>query len=84
MDTELAEDLGISLNSSGGEVSTPLPTLSSSSENVTTFFWDSYEITCYLRDFMDKSINIDGTSKFLEWPYVHHLFQQYRMRFSNK
>jgi hypothetical protein len=73
MDTEMAEDSGVFLNSSGGEVSTPLPTLSSSSENVTTVFLESYEIACYLRGFMDKSTNIDGTSKFLEWPYVHHL-----------
>jgi len=63
MDTEMAEDLGVFIDSSGGEVSTPLPTLSSSSEDVTTVFWEGYEVACYLRDFMDKSTNIDGTSK---------------------
>ena len=73
MAAEMAEDLGIFIDSSGGEVSAPFPTLASSSENVTTVFLESYEIACYLRDFMDKSTNMDGMSRFLEWPYVHHL-----------
>jgi hypothetical protein len=66
MDTEMAEDLGVFIDSSGGEVPTPLSTLSSSSEDVTTVFLEGCEVACYLRDFMDKSTNIDGTSKFLE------------------
>ena|ERR1700722_404241 len=73
MGTEMAEDLGVFIDSSDGEVSTPSPTLSSSSEDVVAVFLEGHEVACYLRDFMDKSTNIDGTSKFLEWPYVHHL-----------
>jgi hypothetical protein len=68
----VAENLGVTIDLSGGEVHTaiPLPTLSSSSEDV---FLESYDVACYLRDLMAESTNIDGTRKFQEWPYVHHL-----------
>jgi hypothetical protein len=74
MAKETTEDLGVFTDPSGGEASTPLPTLSSSSTDVTTALLEDYEVACYLRDFMDKSTLIDGMNKFLEWPYVHHPF----------
>jgi hypothetical protein len=66
MDAEMAESLGIFIDSSDGAVSHPLPTLSSSSKDVTTVFWESYDVAGYLRELMDES------TKFLGWSYVHH------------
>src|SRR5437660_4717693 len=66
MDAEMAESLGIFIDSSDGAVSHPLPTLSSSSKDVTTVFWESYDIAGYLRELMDES------TKFLGWSSVHH------------
>jgi hypothetical protein len=62
-------------DSSGGEVcnASLSPTLSPSSDDVTSVFWESDNIACYFRDYMDKFTNIYGRRKFLEWPYVHHL-----------
>jgi hypothetical protein len=47
----MAENLGVAIDLSGGEVHTTtlLPTLSSSSESV---FMESYDVVCYLRDLM--------------------------------
>jgi hypothetical protein len=73
MDTEMAEDLGVFIDSSDREVSTPSPTLPSSSEDVVTVFLEGHEVAYYLCDFMGKSTSVGGTSKFLEWLYVHHL-----------
>jgi hypothetical protein len=75
MDKQMAEDLGVFIDSNGGEVYpvSPLQTLSSSFEDVTSVFLESDEVACHSRDYMDKFTNINGTSKFLEWPYVHHL-----------
>jgi hypothetical protein len=75
MDTKMAESLGVTITSSDRELHTPIPspTLSASYEDVNTVYMDSYEIACYLRDYIDELPNSDGTSKFLEWPYVHHL-----------
>src|ERR1700733_14853199 len=67
MDAEMAESLGIFINSNDGAVSHPLPTLPSSSKDVTTVFWESYEVACYLDELMDES------TKFLGWSYVNHL-----------
>ena len=71
----MAEDLGIFIDSNDGEVypASSLQTLSSSFEDVTSIFLESDEIASHVRDYMDKFTNINGTSKFLEWPYVHHL-----------
>jgi hypothetical protein len=68
----MAENLGVAIDLSGGEVHTAIlsPTSSSSSEDV---FLESYDVACHLRDLMAKSTNVDGTRKFREWPYVHHL-----------
>jgi hypothetical protein len=87
MDEEMLQDLGIVIHSSGREVcnATISPTLSSSEDDISVF-WESDNIAAYFRDYMDQFTNIDGRRKFLEWPYVHylsHLFQQYRMLFSN-
>jgi hypothetical protein len=62
-------------DSSGGEVcnASLSPTLSPSSDDVTSVFWESDNIACHFRDYMDKFTNIYGRRKFLEWPYVHHL-----------
>jgi hypothetical protein len=65
MDAEMAESLGIFIDSSDGAVSYPLLTLSPSSKDVTTVFWESYEVACYLCELMDDS------TKFLRWAYVH-------------
>jgi hypothetical protein len=75
MDEEMAEDLGIVINSSGGKIYNAIlsPTLSSSSENDTSIFWESDQVACCSRDYMDQSTNIYGRRKFLEWPYVHYL-----------
>jgi hypothetical protein len=68
----MAENLGVAIDLSGGEVHTTTlsPTSPPSSENV---FMESYDVACHLRDLMAESANIDGTRKFREWPYVHHL-----------
>ena len=70
--TEMAENLGVAIDLSGGEVHTTTlsPTSPPSSENV---FMESYDVACHLRELMAESANIDGTRKFREWPYVHHL-----------
>jgi hypothetical protein len=76
MDTEMAENLGVTITSSDREphTSIPSPTLSASYEDVYSVYEESYEIACYLRDYMDDLKNRNGTSKFLEWLYVHYLF----------
>jgi hypothetical protein len=71
MDAEMAESLGIFIDSSDGAVSHPLPTLSSSSKDITTVFRESYEVARYLQELMGD-FNIDGKHKFLRWAYVHH------------
>jgi hypothetical protein len=75
MDTEIAKSLGVTITSSDREPHTPIPspTLSASYKDGYFVFEESYEIACYLRDYMDDLKNRDGTNKFLEWPYVHHL-----------
>jgi hypothetical protein len=75
MDKQMAKDLGVFIDSNGGEIypTSPLQTLSSSFEDVTSVFLESDEVASHFRDYMDKFTNINGTSKFLEWPYVHHL-----------
>jgi hypothetical protein len=75
MDEEMAEDLGIVIDSSGGKVYNAIlsPTLSSSSEDDTSIFWESDVVARCFRDCMDQFTNIYGRRKFLEWPYVHHL-----------
>jgi hypothetical protein len=69
IDTEMAENLGVAIDLSGGEVHTAilLPKLSPPSENA---FSESYDVACYLRDLMAESTNIDGMRTFREWPYV--------------
>jgi hypothetical protein len=68
MDTERAESLGVTIVSSDREPHTPIPllTLSASYEDVYSVYEESYEIACYLRDYMDDFKNRDGTSKYLE------------------
>src|SRR2546423_11910009 len=75
MDEEMLQDLGIVIHSSGGEVCNAIfsPTLSPSSDDVTSVFWESDDIACHFRDYMDQFTSIYGRRKFLEWPYVHHL-----------
>jgi hypothetical protein len=75
MDTGMAESLGVTIASSDREphTSIPSPTLSASYGDVYSVYEESHEIACYLRDYMDGLQNRDGTSKFLEWSYVHHL-----------
>jgi hypothetical protein len=75
MDKQMAEDLGIFIDSNDGKVypASSLPTLSSSFEDVASAFLESDEIASHFRDYMDEFTNINGASKFLEWPYVHHL-----------
>ena len=76
MDEEMLQDLGIVIHSSGREVcnATISPTLSSSEDDISVF-WESDNIAAHFRDYMDRFTNIDGRRKFLEWPYVSHLFQ---------
>jgi hypothetical protein len=71
----MAEDLGIFIDSNDGEVypASSLRTLSSSFEDITSVFLESDEIASHFRDYMVEFTNINGTSKFLERPYVHHL-----------
>src|ERR1700722_3368216 len=75
MDEEMLQDLGIVIHSSGGEVCNAIfsPTLSSSSEDDISVFWESDMVACCFRDCMDQFTSIYGRRKFLEWPYVHHL-----------
>jgi hypothetical protein len=75
MDEEMLQDLGIVIHSSGGEVCNVIFTLTSSpsSDDVTSVFWESDDIACHFRDYMDQFTNTYGRSKFLEWSYVHHL-----------
>jgi hypothetical protein len=75
MDTEMAESLGITIASSDREPHAPIPSpiSSVSYKDGYSVFEESYEIACYLRHYMDDLKNCDGTDKFLEWPYVHHL-----------
>jgi hypothetical protein len=75
MDKQMAEDLGIFIDSNDGEVypASSLRTLSSSFEDVASVFLESDEITSHLYDYMLESTNSDGASMFLEWPYVHYL-----------
>jgi hypothetical protein len=87
MDEEMLQDLGIVIHSSDRKIcnATTSPTLSSSEDDISVF-WESDGIAAHFRDYMDKFTNIDGRGKFQEWLYVHylsHLFQQYRMLFSN-
>jgi len=79
MDEEMLQDLGIvihssGIHSSGGEVCNAIlsPTLSSSEDDISVF-WESDSIACHFHDYMDRFTNIYGRTKFLEWPYVHHL-----------
>ena len=75
MDEEMLQDLGIVIHSNGGEIYDAIfsPTLSPSSDDVTSVFWESDDIACHFRDYMDQFTSIYGRRKFLEWPYVHHL-----------
>jgi len=75
MDEEMLQDLGIVIHSSGGEACNAIfsPTLSSSSDDVTSVFWESDSVARCFRDSMDQSTDIFGKRQFLEWPYVHHL-----------
>jgi hypothetical protein len=75
MDTEMTGSFGVTIASSDREPHTPILslTLSASYEDVYSVYEESYEIACYLCDYMDDFKNCDGTSKFLEWPYGHHL-----------
>jgi hypothetical protein len=60
--------------------------LPSSFEDVTSVILESDEVASHFRDYMNEFTNINGTSKFLEWPYIHpsiHPFQQHRMLFSS-
>jgi hypothetical protein len=54
METEMAERLGVTIASSDRESHTPIlsPTLSASYEDVYSVYEESYEIACYLRDYM--------------------------------
>ena len=74
MDEEMLQDLGIVIHSSGREVynATISPTLSSSEDDISVF-WESDSIAYHFRDYMDQFTSIYGRTKFLEWPYVHHL-----------
>jgi hypothetical protein len=73
VDEEMAEDLGIVIDSSDRKVNNAIlsPTLSSSSGDDTSTFWESDKIACCFRDSMDQFTSIYGRKRFLEWPYVH-------------
>jgi hypothetical protein len=88
MDEEMSEDLGIVIDSSGGKVYNAIlsPTLSSSSDDDTSIFWESDKVACCFRDYMDQFTSIYGREKVSRMAVCTssiHPFQQHRMLFSN-